>query len=162
MAAIKFKLDATPLNALEKQLGNVEAFLERKNKIIAEICTEITPLARSLVMASLAKSDLHRKSGDLQKAVEKAVVIPTRKGLRIMMPPGLSEKEYAKQGALQYGATRGVEVKDRKARKALKSAGKGGAIKAHPYFNLDTTGVARLEAAFNERLQAKIGEVAKG
>jgi hypothetical protein len=159
----KIKIDTSPLDQIEAQLANLDLFLSKKNEIMQRICTAITPLVRRLLLESLHQSDLHKISGELESFVGRAIVVPTSKGIRICAPRGLSQSEYAKMGALQYGWLNGIHGVGKISRKKIKAATAAGTgpsgskfSREHPYFVLNDSQVRQVEAAMNAEMQKEL------
>jgi hypothetical protein len=176
---IRTKIDTAPLLALEAEFSKLEDFIKQKNRAYARICRRLEPMIQKMLVASLAKSNLHLGGGKgrrmaLSKIVGGAIVFPTSKGIRIGLPRNLDPDLYAKAGALQYGAIHGTGLKTRKTIQKLKANAaeqhkrygvtkgpSGGFVQAHPYFGLDSGQIAQIEAAFIAALQAEVDRISQ-
>jgi hypothetical protein len=156
---VKIAINPEPLKALEKQLNDFGKFIEKQNEIMARVCKKCEPLARTLVMQQV-KSRLGRITGELEGWINRTIVYPTKKGIRIGPPTGLSEDNYKKMGALQYGWQPGLKVQNKKARKNIKeanrAAGVGGVIDGTHYYELEGAAIQQFEKAFTAHYQVEI------
>jgi hypothetical protein len=156
MAKGKLTIDTSPIKQLEKECDDGERFFKLYNEIKANICKKLTSWARSAMESTYNKSSLRTKSGRLLSMIRRAEVVPTKSGFTIRMPKGFSAVDYAKAGALQYGAVHGASGISGRARKKLKTNAKkqgDGHAKPHPYFFLDAGQVSTLTDLYQKHLQ---------
>lgn len=169
MAAIKnvkLKVNTSGLEQLERQLDGLQRVINAQNAIWRRVCVKITPLVRSLLLDSWAKSDLKNRSFEMKNAIAMAIVYPTSKGIKIGLPRGKGEDFYRKAGALQYGSLRNSSMKNKTARAKVKRAGLasgyrptgGGSfvLLAHPYFTLNSAQALQIQSAVEKALQEEI------
>lgn len=114
------------LDRLRLVYERLEDFQRVIDEVHARTARRMTPNVRAMLLESYsaARIGTHTpqekkkyykgyRSGELKAAVSAAVVEVTKRGIRIAMPRGLSEKLYSIAGALNYGAVRGpVEVRE--------------------------------------------------
>jgi len=168
----KFKtLDTTALGDIQKELYLCKDFIKVRYDLYATACRKCTPLVQQLMVESLHKSGLKKRSGELEKWVGRSIFYPSKKGtLKIGPPKGLTAHDYARMGALQYGSIKHLDVKNKRTRRTIKvGALKSGSspsgtvvLKEHPFFKLDSGQIQRLETAFCQAFQESVNAFWKG
>lgn len=171
---VDFGVDVSPIKRLQGQLKKMDDFLALERRIMARAARQITPLARQLLLAAAGRQvnlQHSKQAGDktkhLREMIEAVEVKPTKYGVWLQFAgraKGFSKKDFAKAGALQYGALRGSDLVSRKRREAQKRkiqernkrAGSMTATEAKDFYALDAGQIAQLAAAFEKAISDQI------
>lgn len=169
MAKPKFDISEDTINKIKQAEDSCNEFLQRRNEFVKNACKKTTPFVVKCLLESYSNSGIKTKSGELKRAIQAAVFIPTRKGFRVTLGPGFSTNAYAKFGALQFGYIKGQVVRGSRARKKLKNlaakdyektgnrSGLGGTyVEPHKYFELTDNQIAAINTEFNKHLATEV------
>lgn len=162
-----------PLEKLRAALSKAGE-LERALPLIQNrVAARLTGAVRSALLASYSASRLgtfskdYKSTGQLRAAVASSVVVATPRGLRISMPAGLPNKLYARAGALEYGAVRGLQggksvrkragklLRQRGAQTGEAKIGGMSFVQPHEYYNIDDA-LGQLEQLYAKYFQEEV------
>jgi hypothetical protein len=143
-------------------IKGIDRIALNKQAMVVKALQSLRPVIITELQRSYRASGLHSRSGRLEAAVSNPAIVISSKGIRITID---GDEQVCKQAAaLQYGrVTGGGGTRLKKTLKKTGAASSGNTvIAAHPFFNLSSGSLDRLQKLFNAAMQAQINAVAIG